>query len=242
MNKMKSIAVDDEPLALSVIEKFAQKSPFLDLIGTFTDPMEALEKIQTENIDLLFLDIEMPDLNGIQFLQSVSQRPMVIFTTAYSHYAIDSYEYDAVDYLLKPILFDRFIKAVSKAHERLQLKQKGNSQTITQEKQQDFLFIKSDSRFFRVSLDDILYIEGMRDYIAIHTPQQRILTLMSMTRMMEKLPDRDFMRVHKSYIIGLKHISLVQHNRVYIRDREIPVSNSYKEELNRFIEESNLDT
>ena len=234
---MKAIAIDDEPLALEVIERFSAKVPGLELIRTFQNPVEAVGFLQNEPVDLIFLDIQMPDLTGIQFLQSIRVKPMVIFTTAYSQYAIESYELDAVDYLLKPILFDRFLKAVNKAQQLFKSQQQAPGLAAgTENTAEDFLFIKSDTRFFKVNFENILFIEGMRDYIAVHTPGQRILTLMSMTKMMEKLPQADFMRVHKSFIIGLKHISLIQNNRVIIGDKEIPISNSYKDDFLEFVE------
>lgn len=231
---LRAIAVDDEPLALEVIQRFADKIPSLDLLKSFQNPIEASEFLREESVDLIFLDIQMPDLTGMQFIQTLAERPLIIFTTAYSEYAVDSYEMDAVDYLLKPVLFDRFYKAVNKA-----LLQKQAIEALEEsgsENGKDFLFIKSDTRFFRVNLSDILFIEGMRDYIAVHTPKQRILTLMSMTNMLKKLPEDRFMRVHKSYIIGLDHITLIQHNRVIINDKEIPISSSYKESFLKFVE------
>lgn len=234
---MKCIAIDDEPLALEVIERFSSKVAGIELIRTFQNPVEAVEFIQNESVDLIFLDIQMPDLTGIQFMQSIQTKPLVIFTTAYSQYAIESYELDAVDYLLKPILFDRFLKAVNKAQKIFKSGNQVAAPTGTSEMSgDDFLFIKSDTRFFKVNFEDILYIEGMRDYIAVHTPNQRILTLMSMTKMLDKLPKADFMRVHKSFIIGLQHINLIQNNRVTINEKEIPVSNSYKEDFLGFVE------
>lgn len=235
---LRAIAVDDEPLALEVIQRLAGKIPSLKLLQTFENPIEAIEFLRQESVDLVFLDIQMPDLTGLQLLQSLADRPMIIFTTAYSEYAVDSYELNAVDYLLKPVLFDRFYKAVNKAQHQLQAAQALEAQEGEgqEDSNKDFLFIKSDTRFFRVSLADILFIEGMRDYIAVHTPKQRILTLMSMTNMLKKLPEDRFMRVHKSYIIGLDHITLIQHNRVIINDREIPISSSYKDAFLRFVE------
>jgi len=230
MKKLHCIAVDDEPLALEVIKRFAEKIPAVDLMETFQNPIEAVEFIKDNPVELVFLDIQMPDLSGLQLINSFPEKPMVIFTTAYSDYAIESYEVDAVDYLLKPILFDRFYKAINKALDRVE-------ESGTEIKaEEDFMFIKSDTRIFKINYNDILYIEGMRDYIAVHTPKQRILTLMSMTRMLEKLPKRRFMRVHKSYIIGIGHINMIQNNRVLINQKEIPISNSYKEQFLKFIE------
>ena len=245
MNPLRAIAIDDEPLALEVIQRFASKIPSLELVKTFSNPIEAVQFLQTESIDLVFLDIQMPDITGIQFLQSIQQAPMVIFTTAYSQYAVDSYELNAVDYLLKPIPFDRFFKAVNKASTQLQAQEALEQQNESPEEEEvkvggkDYLFIKSDTRFFKVNHRDILYIEGMRDYIAVHTPDQKILTLMSMTKMLTKLPEKDFMRIHKSYIIGLNHISLIQNNRVIVSGREIPISHSYKEAFLKFVEGMN---
>lgn len=232
MTAMTCIAIDDEPLALEIIQRFASKVQSLELVATFQNPVEAVEFLQEQPVDLIFLDIQMPDLSGMQFIQSLSVRPLIIFTTAYAQYAIDSYELDAVDYLLKPILFDRFLKAVNKAQKSVQ-----QHSPEAAEPSENYLFVKSDTRYFKVNYEDILYIEGMRDYVALHTPQKKILTLMSMTKMLEKLPARMFMRVHKSYIIGLQHITLVQSSRVLIGDTEIPISNSYREDFLAFIEE-----
>lgn len=230
MKKLQCIAVDDEPLALEVIKRFAEKIPALQLLETFQNPIEAVAFIKENPVDLIFLDIQMPDLSGLQLLNSFPDKPMVVFTTAYSDYAIESYEVDAIDYLLKPILFDRFHLAVNKALNKIE---ESGTEIKSEE---DFMFIKSDTRIFKINYNDILYIEGMRDYIAVHTPKQRILTLMSMTRMLDKLPKRRFMRVHKSYIIGIGHINMIQNNRVLINQKEIPISNSYKEQFLKFIE------
>lgn len=236
--KLTAIAVDDEPIALEVIRKFAEKTVGLSLAATFQNPLEAAAFIQESEVDLIFLDMRMPDLSGIQLLQSLANPPMVIFTTAHPEYAVDSYEVDAIDYLLKPIPFDRFLKAVNKAIAQKKMEE------MLQDKgeeggERDYLFIKSDTRFFRVNYDDILFLEGMRDYVAVHTAEQRILTLTSMTNILKKLPTDRFMRIHKSYIIGLQHITLIQNSRVLIGDREIPISNSYKEELGKFIDGQN---
>ena len=239
MKTIKAVAIDDEPLALDVIERFAAKIQDLELVSSFQNPVDAVAFLQKEKVDLVFLDIQMPDLTGLQLLDSIVSQPMIVFTTAYSQYAVDSYERGAIDYLLKPILFDRFLKAVNKARTLIQ------AQAALDEKQaesdgpgenKDYIFIKSDTRFFKVNLRDIRYIEGMRDYVAVHTRDKRILTLVSMSKMADKLPDADFMRVHKSYIIGLNHINLIHNNRVMIGEQEIPISNSYKERFLEFVE------
>lgn len=233
MSLIKCIAIDDEPLALEVIERFAQKIPELELQATFANPIEAISFLREHPVDLLFLDIQMPDLTGMQLLESLPRLPMIIFTTAYSEYAALSYEVNAIDYLLKPIPFDRFVKAVNKAIKEFQQKDphEGNQSL-------EYLFIKSDTRYFKVNYDDIKFIEGMRDYVAVHTPKQRILTLMSMTRILDRLPVDRFMRVHKSYIIGIRHIELVQNHRITIAGREIPISNSYREAFQAFVDKT----
>ncbi len=234
MGVLRCIAIDDEPLALEVIKRFSAKIPDLQLVRSFGNPLEAIRFLQEESVDLVFLDIQMPDLSGMQLLDSLSDPPMIIFTTAFSQYAADSYEVDAVDYLLKPIPFDRFVKAINKA---LREKQSREDIPVQREEEPQYLFIKSDTRYFKVDYHDILFIEGMRDYVAVHTPRQRILTLMSMTKILERLPSDMFMRVHKSYIIGIRHIELVQNHRITIVGKEIPISNSYREAFQEFVEQ-----
>lgn len=236
MNLIKSIAIDDEPLALEVIKRFAEKTPDLELLQTFRNPLDAVAYIREAPVDLIFLDIHMPDLNGLEMLQSLSAPPMIVFTTAHAEYALASYDFDAVDYLLKPIMFDRFLKAVNKVHKQMAALEEDGGEEEGEDAHKEFVFIKSDTRFFKVNYSDILYIEGMRDYIALHTHQQRILTLMSMTNMLKKLPALGFKRIHKSYIVGVAHISLVQNNKVKVGETELPISNTYKEDFLRFIE------
>ena len=237
MNKINCIAVDDEPLALAVIERLAQKTPLLNLMATFENPLKAQEFLMNHEVDLILLDVDMPDLTGITFLQTLPHKPLIIFTTAHAEYAIHGFEYDVVDFLLKPILLDRFLRAIHKARHQLTLQeehagQKGNSR-------RDYIFIKSDNRLFKINYTDILFIEGMRDYVAVHTLDQKILTLTSMRQILNKLPSQDFIRVHKSYIVGITHITLVQNNRVMINEHEIPISNTYKEGFVKFIDRMN---
>lgn len=237
---MRCIAIDDEPIALKVIERFVKKVPFLESLGSFQNPVEASLFLQENPTDLIFLDIQMPDLTGIQFLQSLTHPPKVIFTTAYSEYAAESYDLDAVDYLLKPIPFERFLKAVNKAFKLHQVEAEQESGHEEEDAKHDamspYLFLKSDTRIFKVKRDEIQYIEGMRDYIAVHIPQKRIMTLMSLSKMLLRLPPSDFIRVHKSYIINLHHITLIQQNRIVIGEKEIPISNTYREDFFNRIE------
>lgn len=237
MSLITCIAVDDEPLALEVIERFAKKTSMLQLVATFENPLDAVSYLNENEIDLIYLDINMPDLNGISLIKSLQHRPLIVFTTAHAEYALQGYELDVLDYLLKPIEFDRFIATANKAYKRLGLDKKVEQIEI-QDYAKDYLFVKSDTRFFKVNYEDILYIEGMRDYVAIHTAESKILSLMSMSKILEKLPSRDFKRVHKSYIVNLSHISLVQNNRIKLCGREIPISNSYRDEFLKIIGES----
>ncbi|MCI4667790.1 MAG: response regulator transcription factor, partial [Bacteroidia bacterium] len=193
---LRAIAIDDEPLALEILSRHCQKLPGVELVETFQNPMLGVTYLQENTVDLVFVDIQMPDLNGLQLLKTLSDPPLVIFTTAHPEYALDSYELNAVDYLLKPISFERLLKAVIKAQEL----RKGQMALLEKEEagddKKDFLFVKSDTRFFKIYYNDIHFIEGMRDYVAIHTGQQRVLTLTSMTNMVKRLPSDMFMRVH----------------------------------------------
>ncbi|MCR8556967.1 LytTR family DNA-binding domain-containing protein [Mucilaginibacter sp. BJC16-A38] len=220
---IRCVAIDDEFLALEVIENYVGRLPFLELAGTFTNALEALPLLTAEPIDLMFLDIEMPDINGLAFLKTLKKAPMVIFTTAYSQFAAEGFEVDAVDYLIKPIPFDRFLKGVQKAQQRLQ-----PSETTIQP---DHLFIKSDYKTLRVALNEILYIEGMKDYVCIHTTGQSINTLLSITALLEKLPLAGFVRVHRSFVIALNKINSIERNTILIGAIKIPVGDQYRDEL-----------
>lgn len=229
---IRCIAIDDEAPGLKVIERYCSKTPYLQLESTFQDPVASIKYIEEYQPDLLFLDINMPDLTGLQLVQLLQHKPAVIFTTAHRDYAPESYEVNAIDYLLKPIMFDRFLKATQKAKDHLE-KPITPPQTPSPNPapHPGFIFIKSDSRHIKVNLKEILFIEGMRDYVAIHTTSNNrpIMTLSGIEKMLQRLPQNDFMRVHRSYIVSLRHISLVQYNHIHIGEQEIPVSGSYKE-------------
>lgn len=221
---MKCIIVDDEPLAREIMESYVEKVPFLRLIASCKNAFEALDKIQQEKPDLIFLDIQMPDLNGIQFYESLVYKPLVVFTTAYSEYAVSGFDLDATDYLVKPFSFDRFMKAVNKARTSQQhenTEDLGNSQ-------RKFMFVKDGVKIVRVSYDDILYFEGMKDYVKIVMNNKFILTLISMQNMVDKLPKDMFVRVHRSFIVSIPKIEKIEKNRVVISGKWIPVGNSYK--------------
>ena len=230
---IRCIAIDDEALALDLIEDNIRKVPFLELVKRCKSAFEAMEFLQNEKIDILFLDIQMPDITGIQFLKSLQNRPLVIFTTAYEKYALEGFELDVIDYLLKPFSFDRFLKAVTRARDYLHLKETASSQETTNENKStaDFIFVKADYKLVKIDFNEILYIEGLKDYIKIYTGGKPVLTLMSLKSLEEKLPSEDFVRVHRSYIVAVKKIQFIQRNFIHIGDKEIPVSDNYKEQL-----------
>ncbi|GHA57524.1 LytR/AlgR family response regulator transcription factor [Pontibacter akesuensis] len=245
---IRCLAVDDEPLALDIIESYIGKLPYLQLVKTCSSATEAMQVLQEEQVDLIFLDIEMPELTGIQFLNILKHQPLVIFTTAYPDYALEGFNQDAVDYLLKPIPFDRFLKAVTKAQERLQRDNgKSNKQAATAAPapaapahEQDFMFVKADYKTIRVDFKDILWIEGLKDYIIIQTKEQKIITLLSMNKMMEKLSDAKFLRVHRSFIVSLQKIDSIEKSRIRIGNKEIPIGEVYKEQFLKWVEENNI--
>ena len=217
------IAIDDEPLALELVRKYIGKIYFLDLKGVFTDPFEARQVLETTKIDILFLDIQMPDINGIEFSRSLADKNIaVIFTTAFSEYAVEGFNVDAIDYLLKPIEYDRFLKSVYKAKEYIDY-------LNHQELHDGYLFVKSDYQMVKIILKDILYIEGLDDYIKIYLPNKSVLTLMTLKTIMQKLPTNEFIRVHRSYIVPISKIDHISRSKIKIIEREIPIGVSYSD-------------
>lgn len=234
---IRCLVVDDEPLALDILEDYIKKVPFLTLVKTTTSAFEGLSLVQSGTIDLVFLDVQMPELTGIQFLKIINGKCEVILTTAYSQYALDGYDLDVVDYLLKPIAFDRFYKAAQKV-----LQNKGINQTsitelpAVQQNNHDFIFVKTEHKIQKIYLNDILYIEGLKDYISIFTKKERIITLQNMKKMEESLPSKSFVRVHKSYIIALGKIESIERSRIFISDKTIPIGDTYRDYFFRLIE------
>lgn len=232
------IAIDDEPLALKQITSYIEKTPFLELKDSFEGPIEAITYLQTNTVDLMFVDINMPDINGLDFVKSLENPPKIIFTTAYSEYAVEGFRVDAVDYLLKPIDYATFLKASNKAKSWFDVHEKQPEQIQSNE---DFLFIKSEYKIIRIKLEDIKYIEGMREYIRIHlTNDKPIMTLLSMKAMQAQLANKNFMRVHRSYIVNLNKITTIERNRIVFDKVYIPVSDQYKEKFQQFIEKNFL--
>lgn len=235
---IRCIIIDDEPLALELLENFISKVPFLELVASCYSGFEATTVLQKEHIDLIFTDIEMPNFSGIDVIKSLDHTPLFIFTTAYSHYAVEGFNLNAIDYLVKPIPFHRFLKAATRAQNIINLKE-GNSTIIAQNKPQNakYVFVKSEYENLKVDLNDIKYIEGLKDYIKIYTHKEKpILTLNSLKNFEEKLNNINFIRVHKSYIVSINHITSVQRNRIIIDDKRIPIGLSYKEEFVKRIE------
>ena len=248
MTKLKCIAVDDEPLALDIIEDYISKVPFLELVKRTENAIEALQVVQAGGIDLVFLDIQMPELTGIQFLKIASGKCSFILTTAYSQYALESYDLNVSDYLLKPIPFDRFYKAVEKVRNQVKaptfvpvpepVTVPANTQQLLPV--QDFIFVKTEHKIQKIELDDVLYIEGLKDYISIYTKAERVITLQNMKRMEETLPSSQFIRVHKSYIISLDKIESIERSRISICGKVIPIGDTYRDEFFKRIDSNNL--
>jgi two-component system LytT family response regulator len=247
MTKLKCIAVDDEPLALDIIEDYISKVPFLELVKRTENAIEAMQLVQAGGIDLVFLDIQMPELTGIQFLKIANGKCNYILTTAYSQYALESYDLNVSDYLLKPIPFDRFYKAVEKVRNLVKspavapvvevAPTPALAQLLTI---QDFIFVKTEHKIQKIELDDILYIEGLKDYISIYTKAERVITLQNMKRMEETLPTSQFIRVHKSYIISLDKIESIERSRITICGKVIPIGDTYRDEFFKRIDNNNL--
>jgi two-component system LytT family response regulator len=243
---IRCIIVDDEPLALHVLEDYISKIPFLHLVKSTTNPIEALTLVQDKEADLVFLDVQMPELTGIQFLRIANGKAKVILTTAYPQYALEGYELDVIDYLLKPIAFDRFFKSVQKAQGILQpaaakpVAAEASPQKPQQEFLSDFIFVKTEHKIQKVYLNDILFIEGLKDYISIFTPAERIITLQNMKKMEDALPPKYFIRVHKSYIVSINKIDSIERSRIFIGDKIIPVGDTYRDEFFKIIDGKNV--
>lgn len=228
---IRCIAIDDEPLALDLLEDNISKVPYLQLVAKCDNALEAMQVLQQKNVDLIFLDIQMPGLTGLQFIQSMTtQKPMFIFVTAYEKYALEGFNLDVIDYLVKPVSLDRFVKACNKALEYHQLKSK-NKETDTGSA--DYIFVNVDYSLLKVVFTDIMWIEGLKDYIKIHlrSTSKPVVTRMSMKSIEELLPSAKFVRIHKSYIISIAFVTAVRKNTVFIGANEIPVSDSYPEAL-----------
>lgn len=228
---MTCIVIDDEPLARQGMEINIGQLSSLELLGSFSNPIAASDFLRKQNADLMFLDINMPELSGLDFLKSLRDAPLVIFTTAYPQYALESYELDAIDYLVKPIRIERFLKAVNKAENHLRLLQQESNNNQVEKIEDDFVFIKADRKYFKIFFKDILYIEGLKDYVVIYTADNKIITSMNVKTIASQLPPAIFARVSKSYIVNVQHIASFDNELIYVKDIEIPLGQSFKDEF-----------
>jgi DNA-binding LytR/AlgR family response regulator len=238
---MKCVIIDDEPLAVDLLKDFVGKVESLELVSTFTNAIDAISIINQSAIDLIFLDIEMPHFTGIDFINAIEKKPLIIFTTAYSNYAVEGFNLGAVDYLVKPIPFHRFLKSVLRAQQIFNPQNSpitANTPVSIPEIEQDFMFVRAEYENIKLNFADILFIEGLKDYVKIYTTDNKYtLTLISLIKLENLLSSKGFARIHRSYIINIKHVKSIQKNKVIIAEKRLPISESYK---TSFFEKINL--
>jgi len=237
--KIRTIAIDDEPLALQLVSEYVRKTPYLELVGAFDNPLDAIDFLSGQEADLIFVDIQMPDLTGIEFTRSLEADHKIIFTTAYEKYALEGFKLNAVDYLLKPFSYEEFLKAAGKAHKLVELEA---AAVPTIETNSQFLFLKSEYKIRRINFNDILYIEGLKDYIKVYISgeDKPVLSLNSIKSLEQKLPEQKFMRVHRSYIVNLDRIDTIERSRIIFGKTYIPVSDQYKEKFQEYLDKNFL--
>jgi DNA-binding LytR/AlgR family response regulator len=238
---LKVLIVDDEYHARKLLSEYVSKIPFLELTGTGSNVFEAMDVLRRDKIDILLSDIQMPEITGLEFARSLKNAPAVIFTTAYSEYAVESYELDVVDYLLKPIAFPRFLQAINKVIERkgsniANTPQINHTEIHSEKIEEDNIVVKSGYKLYKINYSDLLYIEGQREYVTFHTTKQKITTLASLKDLGDRLPSSLFIRTHKSYIVSLKHIELIDKNIIHIAAKKLPIGGIYKEKLMKIFE------
>ena len=237
------IIIEDEPLARNLMEAYIKKVPQFQLVGAFSNAIDALEFLRNNVVQIMFSDIQMPELTGIALLKILKNKPLVILTTAYSEYALEGYELEVFDYLLKPISFERFLKAAEKAIARLS--ENNVPKTIATEisnteKANDLIFVKDGTKLIKLRLSDILYIEGLKDYVSIHTREKKIVSLQTLKALESQLPDNQFIRIHNSYIIAFDAIDIIEKDRVMIGKNHLPISDTYRKTFKEFIERKQL--
>lgn len=247
--KLSCIIVEDEPMARDLLGQYIAKVPSLELQAAFSNPLEALEYLKSNEPDVLFLDVQMPELTGISLLKILKRKPIVIMSTAYSEYAIEGFELDVTDYLLKPITFERFLQAVDRATERRQailaLEQRSSRTpssppALESEPTTDFIFVKDGAKMVKVWIKDIQFIEGLKDYVRIHTPKGRVTTLQRLKTLEEQLPANAFFRVHHSYIVAIEWIDVIHREKLEIEDQQIPISDTYRKAFKAFIDNRSM--
>jgi len=232
--RIKCIAIEDEPLALEKITGFINKIDFLELTSSFSNAIDGLNYLKSNQVDLIFLDIKMPDFSGLQFLESLNPKPKVIIASAYEQYAIKGYELDVSDYLLKPFSFERFVRSINKVYNQI-------TEVVDSFRQSDYIFIKTEYRIEKVAVNSIRYIEGQGDYLKVITDDKKLMTLLTFKKLLNLLSDKTlFARVHKSYIVAINKIDCIERNRIIIDSDRIPISNSYKDDFYRILKERNM--
>ncbi|MBN2480496.1 MAG: response regulator transcription factor [Bacteroidales bacterium] len=232
--KLNCAVIDDEYLARQYIIDYIKKLPFLNLVGDYNSPLLVIEEIKHNKIDILFLDIQMPDITGLDFLRSLNPQPYIIFTTAYKEYALDGYEHNVVDYLLKPFSFDRFLKAVNKVIDKIQQETKqpaGDNNHDINEKpriEDTYMIIRADRKLYKINYDDLIYMEGQKAYVTFHTKERKITALITLRELEDTLPEDLFVRIHKSFIVSVKHIDSLEGNLLEIDGKKLSVGTSYR--------------
>jgi len=235
--KLTCAIIDDEHLAADLLASYVKKTPFLDLVGTFYSAVEAIKTLCEIPVDLLFLDVQMPELSGIEFAKVLPKSTKVVFTTAYKQYAIESYQVNTVDYLIKPISYDDFLKAANKVLKYAEPKESANEFTL----RDGFIFVKSEYKLIKVNIDDILFVHGLKDYVKIYLADgTNIMSLMNLSKIQDNFPYPEFMRVHRSYIVHIKKADMIDRLRFVFGNQYIPVSETYKEEVQRYIEQHTI--
>ncbi len=231
MSSVNCLVVDDEELARTLLENFIGRVPGLSLVAQCANPLEAMAVLRQQPVDLLFLDIQMPELTGVEFLRTLQQKPVVIFTTAYADYALEGYSLDVTDYLLKPFSFERFLQAVNKAISVIKAKTQTGRTPAAVSSDKEYILVKADHKVHRLRYDDIFFIEGMREYVAFHTASGRILSLNSLKSLEDALPADRFIRIHKSYIVAIDKIATMEGNTLHVGKEKLPVGASYRDAL-----------
>jgi len=243
---MNTLIIDDEPLALDVLETYISKMPELNLVARCANALEANEIIRNNDIDLIFLDIQMPQISGVDFIKALPNPPLFIFTTAYSNYALEGYELNAIDYLLKPIFMDRFMKAVNKASDQYELRHRedASGEAGSAGDGVEFFFVKADKKLVKIKYDEILYIEGLKDYVIIRLEQGRVVTLQTMKSLEDKLPASKFKRIHRSYIVSIDKIHAVDGTSVDVYEKgaikQLPIGKNYRDEILEIVNRNKL--
>jgi DNA-binding LytR/AlgR family response regulator len=241
-----TLIIDDEPLALDVLETYISQIPQLNLVAKCSNALEANELLRDQQIDLIFLDIQMPQVSGVDFIKTLQNPPLFIFTTAYSNYALEGFELNAIDYLLKPISINRFMKAVNKALEQHELRnrEEDSEHEIQEGDGKDFFFVKADKKLVKIKYDEILYIEGLKDYVIIRMENGRVVTLQTMKSLEEKLPDDKFKRIHRSYIVSIDKIKAVDGTSIDVVEKgqikQLPIGKNYRDEILAIVNENKL--